>query len=141
MGIADSSRVHLPGLDCYSTVAAPRTTAPLASEVAHHVGLLVGLLVWQIVAAWFGSAEAASGSLAQIAGAALSLAGVSVALVLLKQPHAPACATAMIVGMGGAAGWTKLLGMSCAVIPLVLTTTSIIRLAGLSDERANEAAL
>ena len=55
----------------------------------------------------------------------------SLLLIRLSCPHAPACASALIVALGGVTDWTDLLLMAAAVILVTAQSVGINRLASL----------
>ena len=72
------------------------------------------------------------GSWLALCSATLALALTCVLLVRLRCPHAPACASALIVAVGAVTGWRELLAMAIAVMLLTLLAIGAQQFAGVN---------
>ena len=112
----------------FSEAAAPRSVI-----IGHGVALGIGLVVRCAIEATSGEQiglEVAN-TLPTLLSASLALACTCFALVRLCAPHAPACATAIIIAVGAVRGWTELIAMAAAVLVLTLLAVGMNRLVGL----------
>lgn len=110
-----------------------RAAAPRSVILGHFTAALVGAAVWHLVTMICGQPVSLDTSGWPIlAGASLALAISCILLVLLSCPHAPACATALIIALGAANGWTDLLGMVTGVVLLSAQAVLISRIAGIN---------
>jgi CBS domain-containing membrane protein len=110
----------------FSTAAAPRQVV-----VGHAVGMLTGLATWHAMSALASRPlSPTDGGPAEILGAAVALALTSVLLVWLSAPHAPACASALIVALGLANDGWALAGMVLGVALLTAQAVAVNHLAG-----------
>ena len=64
--------------------------------------------------------------------AALALAVTCMLLVRLSCPHAPACASALLIALGAVTDWVELLALAVAVVVLTVQAVCINRIAGLN---------
>lgn len=71
-----------------------------------------------------------AGGLAPVVSASLVLAATCVLLLRLSCPHAPACASSLIIALGGVANWLGVLLMAVAVVWITLQAVVMNRLAG-----------
>ena len=62
--------------------------------------------------------------------ASLALAITCLVLVRFSFPHPPACASALVIALGGMTDWFELLAMGAAVVLLTFQAVCINRLAG-----------
>jgi CBS domain-containing membrane protein len=106
--------------------------APRSAVLGHLVGLLSGFLIWQAMALLTGGSTSSDAGGWQIfCGASLSLALTCLLLVRLSCPHAPACASAMLVAVGSLSHWYELCFMALGVVWLAAQAVVMNRLAGL----------
>lgn len=111
----------------FSPAAAPRSVV-----MGHFTAIIAGFAVWHLLT--FVTGEPVSleqGGWPVFASASLALATCCLLLVWLSCPHAPACATALIVALGAANGWSELLGMATGVLLLTVQAVTISRIAGI----------
>jgi CBS domain-containing membrane protein len=111
----------------FSAAAAPRSVV-----IGHFVALATGVGCWQLVSVVYGrpvSLEDAQWP--TFVSAALALAVTSLLLVRLSCPHAPACATAMLIALGAATDFRELLALATAVVVLAAQAVCINKIAGL----------
>ena len=112
----------------FSPDAAPRSVI-----VGHFAGMGSGLAVWHLVGLACGSPVSLStGGWPTVVSASLALALACLLLVRLSAPHAPACATALIIAVGGVTGWLGLLAMAIGVVMMTLQAVCVNRIAGLN---------
>lgn len=112
----------------FSPSAAPRSVV-----LGHGIGLIIGATTWHVFSALTGEPiSIVTGGFAVFGGATLALAATSILLVRFSCPHAPACATALIVAMGAASRWTDLLCMAVSVVLLTTVTRLLGRIGGLN---------
>jgi CBS-domain-containing membrane protein len=113
----------------FSPEAAPRNVV-----IGHGAGVLAGAGVraaWTIlVPAVYAAAPAADGPTLCAAAAALAL--TCLLLVHLDCPHAPACASALIIAVGGLPEWRGVLALPLAAVIVTLQAVLVARLAGLN---------
>ena len=112
----------------FSPAAAPRSVV-----LGHFAAILSGWAVWHLVSLICGQPLTLelAGWPVFISGA-LALAVSCVLLVRLSCPHAPACATALIIALGAASDWAALLGMAAGVLLLTTQAVMISRIAGIN---------
>jgi CBS-domain-containing membrane protein len=116
----------------FSSPFAP-AAAPRSVIMGHFSGIITGYMVWNGATLVFGhpvSLEAGGWSL--FISASLALAATSVLLVWLSCPHAPACATALIIALGAANNWSALLGMAAGVALLTAQAVAMHRIINVS---------
>lgn len=115
----------------FATPTAP-SAAPRSVIVSHLSAMMVGWLAWQVLIALVG--EQGSGLQASWETAlstTIALAITCALLVWLNAPHPPACASCLIVALGGCAVLTDVLLMAAAVFWLTAQAYMINRWAGL----------
>ncbi len=112
----------------FSEAATPRSVI-----IGHGAALGIGLAVRCAIEAVSGEQIGleATDTLPTLLSASVALAGTCFALVRLSAPHAPACATAIIIAVGAVRGWPELFAMATAVVLLTLLAVGVNRLAGL----------
>ena len=110
-----------------------RAAAPRSVVLGHFAAMLSGWVVWHLVSLICGQPLTLelAGWPVFISGA-LALAVSCVLLVRLSCPHAPACATALIIALGAASDWAALLGMAAGVLLLTTQAVLISRIAGIN---------
>jgi CBS-domain-containing membrane protein len=110
----------------FSPDAAPRSVI-----LGHFIGIASGVAAW-LVFSYLNHAPVSLDSLGwpALASASAALAATCILLVRFSCPHAPACASALVVALGGAPGWSSTLAMLCAVVVLVGQALLIYRIAG-----------
>ena len=112
----------------FSPAAAPRSVV-----VGHFAAMAAGIIVWHFVSFIAGRPVTLEmNGWPIIASASLALALCCVLLVWLSCPHAPACATALIIALGAANDWIALVGMAIGVALLTVQAVLINRVAGVS---------
>ena len=108
-------------------------SSPRAILLGHGVGIVCGWIVWAIISLLAGEpVSLAEPDLAVCASANLSFALTCLFLVRFSCPHAPACASALIVATGAMTGWSELLVMTGAVALLAGQGVVIHRLLGVN---------
>jgi len=106
-------------------------SAPRAVVLGHFTCMVVGFVVWQLVTFVSGQpANAELGGWPVLASASAVLAVSCVLLVWLSCPHAPACATGLIIGLGAATDAFSLLGMAAGVVLLTAQAVVINKITG-----------
>lgn len=112
----------------FTSAAAPRSVI-----FGHGIGIVTGATIWHLVSAYSGApVSIGTGGFAVFGGATVALAVTCILLVRFSCPHAPACATALIVAMGAASRWTDLLCMALGVVLLTTVTILFSRCAGIN---------
>ena len=112
----------------FSPDAAPRSVI-----LGHLVAMAGGLAAWHLVGFVCGSpVSLETGGLPACVSASLALALTCLLLVRLSAPHAPACASALIVAVGGVTGWLGVLAMVIGVMMLTVQAVGVYRIAGLN---------
>lgn len=112
----------------FSPAAAPRSVV-----VGHFAALAAGATIWHLVS--FASGAPVSlelGGWPTLISASLTLAACCALLIGLSCPHAPACATGLIVALGAAGDAAALLGIAVGVVLLTAQAVAINRFAGLN---------
>jgi CBS-domain-containing membrane protein len=71
-----------------------------------------------------------SGGWPPLISASLALALTCLVLVRLSAPHAPACASALILAVGGVQSWPGVAAMAAAVLILTFQAICVSRIAG-----------
>ena len=115
----------------YSAPLSP-AAAPRSVIVGHYVAMITGSVAWHAVSYISGAPVtlAASGWPA-ICSTTAAMAITALLLVRLRSPHPPACASAMIVALGGVRHWFDLLCMAIAVLLVTGQAIGVNRLTGL----------
>jgi CBS-domain-containing membrane protein len=108
----------------FSPDATPRSVV-----VGHFAGIVSGLVVGQLVGLLWSPVTLETAGLHTFCGAALALALTCLLLVWLSCPHAPACASALIVALGVVDDWRGLLAMAIGVVMLTLQAVCVNRFA------------
>ena len=106
-----------------------RAAAPRSIILGHYIGIACGgasLVVFSFLA---GETITLQSSGAALCSASLALAGTCYFLVRCSCPHAPACASALLVAVGAASTWTALLCMAAAVVLVTAQAFALNRLA------------
>lgn len=113
-----------------------RSSAPRSVILGHLSAMLIGLICWKLTT-WFSGTQidVSAHGWPVIVSAALALGASCVVLIQLSCPHAPACASALIVAMGGAESWLSLFGMALGVVLLTLQAGLIYRAAGMATPK------
>jgi len=112
----------------FSRAAAPRNVI-----LGHGSAIAVGLASWGIVSlVCQEDVTLAMGGWPPLMSASLALAMCCVMLVRMNCPHAPACASALIVALGGASSMMALLGMALGVAALTGQAILLGRIAGVN---------
>ena len=108
-------------------------SAPRAVIVGHFSSMVAGFTVWQLITLVCGQPVTPEvGGWPVLASASLALGATCVLLVRLSCPHAPACATGLIIALGVANDWSALLGMAAGVVLLTAQAIVINRIAGVA---------
>ncbi len=114
--------------------SAPMTpaAAPRSVVLGHFTGMLSGFVVWHLISLFAGApVSLENGGWPLVLSASMALAACCFWLIRLSCPHAPACATAMIVALGGVTHWSELLLMGIAVVWVTTQAVVINRLVGM----------
>lgn len=110
-----------------------RAAAPRSIVLGHGLGILCGWACWHLVSLLTGETVLPSmHGRALLLSASLALALTCVLLVRLSCPHAPACASALVVAVGGAGDWFTVFGMAAGVVIITAEAVVISRLAGVN---------
>lgn len=108
----------------FSSPFSPSAT-PRAVIVGHSVAIATGVVVWSVTCLVSGQQVGLdTGGWLVYASASLALGMTCALLVWLSCPHAPACASALIVALGAVTDWFGLLGMIAGV--LLLTGQAVL---------------
>lgn len=112
----------------FSADATPRSVV-----LSHFTGMISGLAVRYLVGlAGEDATSLESAGWLTYCGASLALALTCLLLVWLSCPHAPACASALIVAIGAVDDWPGLLAMAIGVVILTLQAVCLNRFACLN---------
>ncbi len=106
-----------------------REAAPRSIILSHFMGIGCGaasLLVFSFLA---GETITLQSGGAALCSASLALAATGYFLVRCSCPHAPACASALVVALGAASTWTAVLCMAAAVVLVTAQACALNRLA------------
>ncbi|MFH1746486.1 MAG: HPP family protein [Planctomycetota bacterium] len=107
-----------------SVAAAPRCVI-----MGHLIAMISGYIVWSLASLVYGAPiTLAAGELPLACSASLALGLTCLLLVRLSCPHPPACASSLIVAMGGVEGPVGLLMMLLAVVWLTFQAVAANRL-------------
>ena len=107
------------------------SAAPRSVILGHFSGMAAGWAVWHLVSALFGEpVSIQTGGLASVVSATLALAATCVLLIRLSCPHAPACASSLIIALGGVTDWLGVLLMAVAVVWITAQAVAMNRFAG-----------
>lgn len=110
----------------FSPSAAPRSVI-----MGHFTGMVSGFATWSLMTHLSGGAVSLQeGGWPLLCSASLALALTSTLLVRMSYPHPPACASALIIALGGVTDWRELLAMAAAVVLLAFQAVAINRIAG-----------
>jgi CBS domain-containing membrane protein len=112
----------------FSPAAAPRSVI-----LGHLVAMASGLAAWHLVnLVSGGSLSLDAGGWLTCVSASLALAMTCLLLVRLSVPHAPACASALIIAVGAVIDWLGVLAMVIGVVMMTLQAVGVNRCAGLN---------
>ena len=103
--------------------------APRSIILGHFIGISCGvgsLLVFSFLG---GETITLQSGGAALCSASLALAATCYFLVRCSCPHAPACASALVVALGAASTWTAVLCMAAAVVLVTAQAFAVNRLA------------
>ncbi len=106
-----------------------RAAAPRSIILGHYIGIACGgasLVVFSFLA---GETITLQSSGAALCSASLALAATGYCLVRCSCPHAPACASALVVALGAASTWIAVLCMAAAVVLVTAQAFAVNRLA------------
>ncbi len=107
------------------------SAAPRSVVLGHFSGMAAGWAVWYLVSAVVGGpVSIEAGGLAPVVSASLALAVTCALLVRLSCPHAPACASSLIIALGVVTDWRGVLLMAVAVVWLAAQAVAMNRFAG-----------
>lgn len=110
----------------FSPAAAPRSVI-----LGHWIGMASGFAAWFLVTRLSGGAISLQDQgWPLLCSASLALALSSALLLRFSCPHPPACASALVVAVGGVTDWLGLLSMAAAVVLLTVQAVCINRIAG-----------
>ncbi len=115
----------------FSSPMAP-SAAPRSVILGHFSCLACGYAVWHFTSYLNGSpVSIESGGWLLFCSASLTLAFSCLLLIRLSCPHPPACASAMVVGLGAVTHWQDLLLMGLVVAWVTFQAVAMNRFAGL----------
>ena len=104
-GCGDHSGAPTPANRLNRTACAVITTAPRSVILGHFTCISVGYATWQLVGIAAGEPVLmATGGWPVLASASIAIAVSAILLIRLDCPHAPGCASALIVAQPGAWG-------------------------------------
>jgi CBS domain-containing membrane protein len=107
--------------------------APRSVILGHLVAMASGLAAWHWVnLVSGGSLSLDAGGWLTCVSASLALAMTCLLLVRLSAPHAPACASALIIAVGAVTDWFGVLAMVIGVVMMTLQAVAVNRFAGLN---------
>ena len=113
--------------------ATPTTdsAAPRSVILGHFSGIATGWAVWHLMSTVVSEpVSLQTGGLAPVVSAALALAATSGLLIRLSCLHAPACASSLIIALGGVTDWRGVLLMAVAVVWITAQAVAMNRFAG-----------
>lgn len=110
----------------FSPDAAPRSVI-----LGHFSGIASGIAAWHLFS-FLGNQPVSLDVLGwpTLASASAALAATCFLLVRFSCPHAPACASALIIALGGASGWLNMFAMAIAVVVLSAQALVLYRIGG-----------
>lgn len=107
------------------------SAAPRSVIVGHFSGMASGFAVWHLMSALAGGpVSPQTGGWPLILSASIALAVTCGLLVRLSCPHAPACASSLVVALGAVTDWTNVLLMAVAVVWMTVQAVAMNRFAG-----------
>jgi CBS-domain-containing membrane protein len=110
-----------------SPAAAPRNVV-----LGHLTSLASGWGIWHLMGALSGEVVSTEvGGWPLFCGTSLTLGISGLLMIRMSCPHPPACASGMIVALGGVTGWYDVAFMAAAVVWLTIQAVGMNRLAGL----------
>ncbi len=121
------------GPTAFILFATPTTesAAPRSVILGHFSGMASGWAVWHLVSSVVGGPVSIQvGGLAPVVSASLALAVTCGLLIRLSCPHAPACASSLIIALGGVTDWLGVLLMAVAVVWITAQAVAMNRFAG-----------
>lgn len=108
-----------------------RAAAPRSVILGHFIGIGCGWLAWQATGVLSGSPVGIPiGGWPLYCSGATALALTGLLLVRARCPHPPACASALVIALGGVSTWMAVLAMALAVVLVTAQGVGINRLAG-----------
>lgn len=108
------------------------SAAPRSIVLGHFSGIACGWAVWHLVSAVVdGPVSLQTGGLAPVLSASLALGLTCGLLVRLSCLHPPACASSLIIALGGVTHWHDVLLMAVAVVCVTAQGVAMNRFAGL----------
>ena len=109
-----------------------RAAAPRCVILGHFSAMASGFAIWHFMSALAGRpVSTLTGGWPLFCSASLALAVSSLLLVRLSCPHPPACASSLVVALGGVTDWLDLLAMALAVVWITAQAVAMNRFAGL----------
>ncbi len=110
----------------FSPDAAPRSVI-----LGHFSGIASGMVTWHLFS-YLGNQPVSLDVLGwqTFGSASVALAMTCLLLVRLSCSHAPACASALIIALGGVSGWLDMLAMAIAVVVLTGQALLVNRIGG-----------
>jgi CBS-domain-containing membrane protein len=110
-----------------------RAAAPRSVILGHLTAIASGYTVWRVISHIDGGAVSLElGGWPMFLSGSLALAVTCLLLVRFSLPHPPACASALVVALGGVTHWSGLLIMGAAVILVTAQAVAINRICCLS---------
>ena len=126
------------GPTAFILFATPTTpaAAPRSIILGHFLGLASGYAVWHLVSLVAGApVSAQAGGWPLFLSASLGLAVICALLVWTSCPHPPACASSLVVALGGVTDGLPLVLMALAVVWMTTQAGVMNRLAGVPTAR------
>ena len=106
--------------------------APRSVVMGHYIAIIAGTLAWHATSHASGNSVSLEVSgWPAICSATVAMGVTALLLIRLRSSHPPACASAMIVALGGVVNWFDLLCMATAVLLVTGQAVFVNRLAGL----------
>ncbi len=121
------------GPTAFILFATPTTAsaAPRSIILGHFSGMASGWAVWHLMSTVVGGpVSMQTGGWAPAVSASLALAITCGLLVRWSCPHPPACASGLIIALGGVTDWLDVLLMAVAVVWMTVQAVAMNRFAG-----------
>lgn len=107
------------------------SAAPRSIVLGHFSGIASGWAIWHLTSTVVGGPVSMQiGGLAPFVSASLALAVTCGLMIRLSCPHAPACASSLIIALGAVTDWLGVLLMAVAVVWITVQAVAMNRFAG-----------